>query len=350
VDTPATDPEQSPIFVVGASRSGTTLLRMMLSAHPRIHLTMEASFYVWGALYPRWRDPDAFPPHYVRSFSFRWLRLDPAPVLAGLPRPFGREDRKQLYGAVMRTQAAQRGKVRFGDKTPGHAGHLGRIFADWPDARVVRMVRDPREVIGSLVRMPWASHSVILGAVMTDLERRQVAPYRDRILEVRLPELLSSPRQTMARVLDHVGEPWDDRVLAHAEHAPDDLPPMPWFRSAGGERTAPSGPPRHLDPATLRLIERLNGRALRELDLAPVPLQQEPGWGAVIGRYLRDIPAAASGAWTALRLFRASSGAPEDHARTAALLRALNPPAWAAAAEFQMPEPPGLPEGWDQRW
>ena len=37
--------DESPIFVIGTGRSGTTLLRQMLNAHPRIHITHEAGFY-----------------------------------------------------------------------------------------------------------------------------------------------------------------------------------------------------------------------------------------------------------------------------------------------------------------
>ena len=44
----AIDPDKSPIFVIGMGRSGTTLLRQMLSAHPRIHNTHEAFFYAYA--------------------------------------------------------------------------------------------------------------------------------------------------------------------------------------------------------------------------------------------------------------------------------------------------------------
>lgn len=346
------DPEQSPIFVVGNSRSGTTLLRMMLSAHPRIHLTMEASFYVWGALYTRWRDPDAFPPYYVRSFSFRWLREDPREVLRDLPRPFRREDRRLLYGAVMRTAARRHGKERFGDKTPGHSAHLGDILADWPDARIVRTLRDPREAVGSLVRMPWSSASLAASAAIVDHERRQVAPYRDRILEVHLAELVREPEAVMRRVLEHVGEDWSDRVLDHPAHAPDDLPPMPWFTSAGTERASADRASKRsdrVDPAELRLMERLSRAALREQGLAPAALASEPGWLAVASRYLRDLPELARSVVVGAQLVAASRDS-SDHARTQRLLRKLNPAAWAALGDFEMPEPPPLPEGWESAW
>lgn len=344
------DPERSPIFVIGASRSGTTLMRQMLCAHPRIHLTMEASFYLWGGLYTRFRDPDGFPPYYVRSFSFRWLQLAPAAVLSELPRPFAFADRHRLYTAVMRAQAARFGKPRWGDKTPSHTANLAQIFGDYPDARVIRTLRDPREVIGSTIKMPWASPSLIAGAVLTGLERRQVAKFRDRILEVRLTDLIGQPEETMRRVLAHVDEPWSDQVLDHPTHAPDDLPPMPWFRSAAGERVKSEGPPRNLDPAAMRLLEFLNRRVLTDQGLLPVPLPREPGWLAVAARYLRDLPVALSGLGTALSLARASRSGLDDHDRTQALLHRLNPGAWAALGDFRMPPPPPLPEGWERAW
>lgn len=354
----AVDPEQSPIFVVGASRSGTTLLRMMLCAHPRIHLTMEASFYLWGGAYTRWRDQDGFPPYYVRSFSFRWLRIDPRAVLTGLPRPFRFADRRLLYAAVMRAQARTHGKVRFGDKTPSHAASLGRIFADFPDARVIRTVRDPRDVVGSLAKMPWASRSLIAASVLTDAERRQVRRWRDRILEVRLSDLLAEPRPTMERVLAFVGEPWSDDVLDHANHrSPGDaLPPVPWFDAAAGPpdaRVATARAARGVDPVEVRLIEALNRRSLRELGLAPFPLapELEPSRFAVCRRWAQDLPELVRSAGAALRLAFASRrqgsvSGPDGQA----MLRALNPPAWERLGGFVMPEPPPLPDGWEEAW
>ncbi len=344
------DPEQSPIFVVGSSRSGTTLLRMMLSAHPRIHLTMEASFYLWGGTYTRLRSQDGFPPYYVRSFSFRWLRLDPVPVLQGLPRPFGFADRRTLYSAVMRQDAARRGKPRFGDKTPSHTASLRRIFLDYPDARVIRMVRDPRDVVRSLIQMPWAPGSLIACAAMVENERRQAAGFRDRVLEVRLPDLIADPRAAMQRVLDHVGEPFAEEVLDHARHAPDDLPPVPWFQAASQQARAGLGRRRRLDPLDVRVIESLSRRSMAEQGLQPRPLDPDPSWLATRRRWLADLPRCGSAALAALRLAWASRGGAAAEDRATELLRGLNPPAWAHLPGFSLPTPPALPEGWERHW
>ena len=49
------DPDRAPIFLIGCGRSGTSLLRSMLNAHPRIYLLQESAFFSWtGKLPGRW--------------------------------------------------------------------------------------------------------------------------------------------------------------------------------------------------------------------------------------------------------------------------------------------------------
>ncbi len=76
----------APIFIVGTGRSGTTLLRLMRNAHPRIHLTHEASFYP-GTRRPlrRAAGGQEWLDVYLRSFAFRWLGIHAADVRAVLP-------------------------------------------------------------------------------------------------------------------------------------------------------------------------------------------------------------------------------------------------------------------------
>ncbi len=339
-------PAQAPIFVIGTGRSGTTLLRLMLSAHPRIYITHEASFYVMEWLYPRRAPRRAFLDYYFQTGAFRWLRVDPERVLAGLPDPLPPERMADAYAAIMREKAAQYGRVRFGDKTPSHAAHLKRIFRDFPDARVVHIVRDPRGTTQSLSRMPWASGSLAVNAFLCDMERRQVAPYRDRLLQIRLEDLLGDTRATMGRVLEFVGEPWDDAVLDHARHLPDanDMPPLPWLESAARDRAAPPAPGAGLTPLEIRMIERICRRTMVELAYEPVPLERPPGRLAVWWAGVSQIPALLRFVYCFARLSRRARDPRKlQSAETKALWRKLNPPSWARYPGFEIPEAPPLP-------
>jgi hypothetical protein len=332
------DPERSPIFVVGTGRSGTTLLRFMLSAHPRIYLTHEASFYVWESLLPKREFPEAF----FETHSFRWLRVDPARVRARLT---GSSTSGDAFSAVMREKASQYGRVRWGDKTPGHTHFLKRIFEDFPEAKVVHIVRDPRSTVLSLCRMPWASRSPYANAVYCEIDWKRAAPFRERMLQIRLEDLLAKPRETMGRVLEHVGEPWDDAVLDHPAHIPakDDMPPYPWLEVAARARGAPEQGWPGLTPVQIRMIERLTQRTMKGAAYAPAELAAKVSLPAVWRAGLGEVPESLRHLMTYYRHTRAITAERDFTGEALALFRLINPEAWARYPGFEMPVAPALP-------
>ncbi len=335
----------SPIFIVGTGRSGTTLLRLMLCAHPRIYIAHEPSFYVFEAFYPRKAPRRRFLAYYFRTPWFRWLGVDPARVLAALPDPLPPERMGEAYDAIMREKAAQYGRVRYGEKTPSHASHLGRIFADFPGARVIHVIRDPRDVAQSLSRMPWASANPWTNARLCAQQWREAARFRDRLLEVRLEDLLASPEATMRRVLDYVGEPWDAAVLDHAANVPDadDMPPLPWLRQAA-RPLAPAARPLSLRPAEIRAIERVSRPVMTAVGYEPVTLPEEPGalavrWAALcgFGGWIHYV-----GAYFRLGLWLRDPSH-FDGDKYALLWRRINRRAWANYPGLELPVAPALP-------
>jgi hypothetical protein len=344
------DPALAPIFIVGTGRSGTTLLRLMLCAHPRIYVSHESMFYVWDRLFARHRSGDEFLRYYFQTFSFCWLGIDPADVLSQLPAvPLAREKVGDAFRVVMRIHAARYGRVRFGDKTLLYPGSLARMYADFPDARIIHIVRDPRGTILSLSQMPWASSSDFANAAIYETGREQVAPFRDRVLQIRLEDLLGEPRSTMERVLGFVGEPWDEAVLDHARHLPaaDDMPPVPWLEPAGRSRAGPGVRWQDMPPVRIRLIETLCRKSLAAYGYAPATLPSEPGRLRVLWAALASIPEAVCFAFLYARLFRSCRRDPDcffGDAASKRLFARLNPAAWSHYPGFKMPDPPPLPQ------
>jgi hypothetical protein len=336
----------APIFVIGTGRSGTTLLRLMLSAHPRIYITHEASFYVWEGLYRRRAPRREYLDYYFQTPSFRWLRLDPARVVEGLADPLPAERIGEAYAAVMRQKAAQYGRVRFGDKTPSHSWHLPRVYRDFPDAKVVHIVRDPRGTALSLSRMPWACASLWANALACELDRRKVERYKGRILAIRLEDLLAAPRETMGRVLDFVGEPWDDAVLDHANNLPDknDMPPLPWLESSAQDRGAAAAQWSTLTPIQIRGIERVARRLMEEGGYAPAVLPQEPGRLALLWNAVREAPEMLRSLVAYARLaYRGRDPRAFYSDQGKEIFRRVNPRSWSRYPGFDLPTPPPLP-------
>ena len=151
-----------PIFVLGCPRSGTTLLRLMLRAHPRIAIPPETRLLLdayehrgaYGDL-RRLPNRQALAEWIVAGAGTRFngLGLDPRSVadeiIAG-PPTLG-----SALEIALRAYARRLGKPRWGDKRPGYVQHIDVLLRMFPDAQIVHLVRDGRDCVAELKRTPW---------------------------------------------------------------------------------------------------------------------------------------------------------------------------------------------------
>lgn len=347
---PIQSPDDAPIFIIGTGRSGTTLLRQMLNAHPRIHITHEASFYSYARHAPAHTTATEWLERYFETYSFAWMRLDPQRVRRSLPRTLPMERVSEAYRVLMREKAALLGKPRYGEKNPLDTHNLAQILQDYKDPRIVFITRDPRPTVLSFNRMPFGTSSMLLNTLLCRTQFDHVKPYLDRMLEIRLEDLTADPRTTLAGVLRYIGEPWDDAVLDHVHNSrTDDVPPLPWFVGATREqpsRETSSGRDA-ADPAWIRIIEDLNRGTMERYGYARAKLAHEPTFWQKTAALLRDLPDVAVAAQRLLsykgkldRHFRGEERL--DPQRGMEENVGLNPAAWRHYPGFQLPEVPRL--------
>lgn len=332
----------SAIFVVGTGRSGTSLLRTMLDAHPDLHLTHEASFYV-DPLGGRLADDGrAWFDRYRRSFSFAWLGVDPAAVHDRLSAQSAPR-RRDAVAAVLAAAGEAKGARRVGDKTPAHSQHLGTIVEEHPGARIVHVVRDPRRVVTSMARMPWAASSHALNARFCQQQVRAVLAHPGEVCHVRLEDLVADPEAELRRVLDHVELPWDPAVLDPAARDPDSLPPFPWFQEALRPVEASPPAPVELSPAWIRIVERTSRTTMERFgyepttDLGPVARSDR------VRARLVDLPQVVATAARGARLARLGLRKelpPAQEVQDAVL--SLNPDAWRHHGGVSIPSVPDV--------
>ena len=174
------DPDRSPIFLIGTGRSGTTLLRQILNAHPRIYLTNEAFFYTYERFTPKSLSTSQWLERFFDTFSFAWLQIHPDEVRDALPGDLPRARISEAFQAIMKITAAHHGKVRYGEKSPLNSSNLKQIFRDFPDARVVYIMRDPRATAVSYTRMPWGSSSQPVKSSGDAMSKTNLGPWHLR--------------------------------------------------------------------------------------------------------------------------------------------------------------------------
>lgn len=207
------DGEPEFVFIGGAGRSGTTLLRAMLDAHPRIACGPELKLVpAICALRDQW-----------------WSAMGRDLLAAGLDEAKLDASVRAFVTTLLQGMVPDPTAVRIAEKTPHnllHMGMLGRLF---PRARFVHVVRDGRAVAASLVRQAWQdpatgepvwyckdpASGARYWAQVVQTVREQAAQVPGRYLELRYEDLVSEPRATLARLLAFLGEAWHDDVLSH---------------------------------------------------------------------------------------------------------------------------------------
>ena len=207
----------APIFVVGAGRSGTTLMQSLLSAHGRIAVTPETHFCaIWEQ---RTGLPVAAPGAdfeagwrgYLSSARFADLGVTPERARAVLERGAERTARSAL-AALMTAYGETHGKPRVGEKTPGHWRWAPALLDWFPDARVIVMRRDPRAFVASKMKAPYAARYMPLhGTALRRVTRLHIvaddAALWAAIYGEAMPRLLSDPRVALVSYEDLACDP-----------------------------------------------------------------------------------------------------------------------------------------------
>jgi hypothetical protein len=145
-------PGGPPVLVLGVRRSGTTLLRVMLDRHSELAVPDESYFIPQLAdRHLRHVDPQEFVDDLRRIDTVaKWdVPLDKVRARLTERMPIG-----AAIAAVYATYADERGKPRWGDKTPMYMQNLRLLERLFPDALFVHLIRDGRDAALSFLSMP----------------------------------------------------------------------------------------------------------------------------------------------------------------------------------------------------
>lgn len=200
-----------PVFIYGALRSGTTLLRLILDSHPDIDNPGEADFLF-----------DHIAPDATHASGWRYDREGLAAdrifrtKAIGLPQHLdGRDLLLSLCGQLRRDGVPV--------LTLNVHRHARKVLALLPRARLVHLVRDPRDVSHSVIQMGWAG-TVYHGADLwaeTEAEWDLVAPHLGpgQAFDLRYEDLCRDPERVLGDLCRYLGVAYDPRMLSFHERS-----------------------------------------------------------------------------------------------------------------------------------
>jgi hypothetical protein len=302
------------VFIVGCLRSGTTLLRRMVDAHPRLAIIHETQWV------PRWFErrvgltTEGFVTRELISRLLEFPRfaelrisrrdLERLTEIGDEPVPYS-----AFVSGVFDLYGEAQDKRLVGEKSPGYVRYLPTLHALWPRARFVHLIRDGRDVCASVLNWKKAGHNVGRHATWAEdpvstaalwwewhvlLGREAGSALGPNLYhEIRYEELVSEPEQTCEELCAFLDLPYDEAMINYHEHKEAGS----WGRAAKGRWLPPT--PGMKDRHSVLSIEEIGrfeaaaGDLLDELGYArPVPRPSPRILGDVSEvreRFVRDV-------------------------------------------------------------
>lgn len=208
----------SLVFIVGSPRSGTTYLQRLLASHEMVLTGQESNVFQYaGPLLRRWhtegRQADGRGGVGLGCYfeEKEFLRI---------LRHFLHELLEPMMGRLGPG-------MLFVEKTPQHAVFLPEIIELLPDCRIIHIVRDPRDVVASMLAVSrswgagWAPRSarraalIWLRQVRAAKEAQNTIP-AEQFYEVRYEDLVAQPTSILQNLVSFLKLSWAEDAIAEA--------------------------------------------------------------------------------------------------------------------------------------
>ncbi len=218
----------SPVFVLGNPRSGTTMLRLMLSCHPNIGIPPEGGFIVQlGWLYDNKKLDKATIDAFVSDFfemetSQDWKLFEKNLIHAFEKREVANytDMIDEIYREYFRKACPD--KKIWGDKTTWYSDYLEQINSYFPSAKYIHIVRDGRSVASSYKNVPHLTSNIMQIALEWTWSLNKIHKFgknigAERFIQIKYEDLVVNPSQVLKDICTFLGENYHDDMVSFSE-------------------------------------------------------------------------------------------------------------------------------------
>ncbi len=216
-----------PLFIIGAGRSGTTLLRSMLVAGGQISITPETQIiHNLATKYPilqglGWEDLSCFiVSMFEGHVGYEMWNINVYPVYQKLKNlPEKQRSLAKIIDEVFRFYAEQKfpNAQLWGEQSPIHTFYLPYIHAIFPRARYLHLLRDGRDVVSSWVKkngddyLPEAVYRWQISVERFRAFQKKMNP--NQVIEIRYEDLVQNPEKVLKEICLFVGIDYSSEML-----------------------------------------------------------------------------------------------------------------------------------------
>ncbi len=213
-----------PIFIVGAPRSGTTMLAVLLDRHTKIAIPPETQFFTEFS--PQFQDQlytlssEELVDFAVTHRRIKDLQLN-RDVVFGVFNNYSKS-LPNLLRALIECHAAKKCKPIPGEKSPEHIQHVPEILLAFPNAKVICVIRDGRDVVRSLLKVKWAepNNPRRFGLFCAQwnhfakITKQYMQSYSaDQFLVLKYEEIVESPTESLRTACSFIGVDFEQTQL-----------------------------------------------------------------------------------------------------------------------------------------
>lgn len=222
----------TPFFILGNPRSGTSLLRLILNAHPNIVVPPESGFLQWW--YPKYRDwsskdletrvsefvQDLLSSKKIEAYCLNKKDLEQY-IFLNKPCNYG-----DLIALVYRYYSSEKELLIWGDKNNYYIDHIPLLKKIYPEAKFIHLVRDGRDVACSYLELnrdidldskyrpklpneisniadDWKKNNLLIEQELVETDQ----------IRVRFEDVVLNFDSEMNRILSFLNVPWSDEIV-----------------------------------------------------------------------------------------------------------------------------------------
>lgn len=214
---------RQPFFIFGCGRSGTSLLSRMLNQNSRLAVPYESHLFntflpilkYYGNLEEKKNRDNLISDILLTDVMNDW---EPKLSVNEISKKIRQNNFGGIFEAILISWTEKNNKKRWGEKTPHHIDYWNEITKIWPEAKVIHIYRDGRDVALSLKSARFGPKTIYANAKYWSNYLGRVGKLKKQInpqnlLELSYENLLENTESELQRICEFLNEDYEISML-----------------------------------------------------------------------------------------------------------------------------------------